>query len=163
MHALRSLRSIRPTPLLKRTAICLWVLVGVACVDRDARPYDEFVQDYQRIASADLGAGEPDAADPKTDTGNATDPDGGEDPEPDRCSETGGDAIDVTFANETGVAGTLVWVDFECNELPYAELAVGGTHAQSTFVGHVWRLVAADRRITQVTVAAGDTTIELQE
>lgn len=62
---------------------------------------------------------------------------------PGSCSEAGnlGPAT-VVFANETGADGSLYWVDPDCIESAYAQLALGDIHQQATFVGHVWVLRA---------------------
>ncbi len=139
-------------------------LALVSCVDADnARPYDAFVADYQRALNPDLGAfddmGAPDApVDLPPDM-----------PPPDmppadmaqqQCSGAAGTPINVTFVNQTGRAGRMVWVDSQCIPRPYARVGAGSSVAQGTFTRHVWRLVdeTAGQTLGEVTVTQQQTT-----
>ena len=55
----------------------------------------------------------------------------------------------------------LWWVDFNCLEVLYSDLApIGGSNAQATFQTHVWRLRAAgtEELLEEYVVPTGTTT-----
>lgn len=140
-----------------------WVafaLILLSCVDPEARSYDDFVEDYERVVRAEPEGPDVGAVD------MSSGPDMGEvdpvEPFPDVCSPAGGDSITVNFVNTTSTTGVLVWVDFDCDQVEYARIEPGGAHQQSTFVGHVWRLNdESGDALDQAIVEAGDGTIEL--
>ena len=64
-------------------------------------------------------------------------------PDPDTiCSATGSPpAVTITFVNDAPCPLELWWVNFNCNEELYGVLTPGGgSIAQGTFEGHVWRI-----------------------
>lgn len=131
----------------------------IACVDHDARPYDQYVRDYSQIH--DIALPEDDAGPQEDDAGPREEDAATTRPLPTTCSPSGGDAVEVTFVNAGSVDGTLTWVDFDCEDRPYAELAVGAAHRQSTFTGHVWRLVTPTQVLDEVTVTVGNITVAM--
>lgn len=138
----------------------MFTLILFSCVDPEARSYDDFVEDYERVVSVEpkgVDAGAADmSAEPDMDDVDPVEP------IPDVCSPAGGDSITVDFVNETTKTGVLVWVDFDCEQVEYARIEPGGEHRQSTFVGHVWRLNdESGDALVQAIIEPGDSTIEL--
>jgi hypothetical protein len=55
------------------------------------------------------------------------------------CSASSpGSTHSLHVQNNTAGAVSVIWVDTTCVEVPYAELAPGGAHDQTTGLGHVW-------------------------
>ena len=112
-----------------------------ACLDRSARPYDEYVDEIERLEEQgllDTGV------DPDTDTDTDTDSDTDTDTEPPRydqlCGEDGGAEVTVTFVNASEVAADLYVVPSSCQPQNVVLLTVGQEAAYVTSVGAVWRL-----------------------
>ena len=55
-----------------------------------------------------------------------------------RPSRNGGDETAIRFHNESVGNIRLFWLDTDGERKPYGEIRPGATHAQHTFVGHVW-------------------------
>lgn len=133
-----------------RAVVCaLAGLVALpACLEDNARPYDEYLGDLAELVDAGVDAG-----DEPTDAG------------PPLCSDPApGAAITVEFVNRTGRNGRLVWANEQCVTVQYAQLDNGATHVQPTYVGHAWRLLreTTDTIVGQVIVADGQTMVTFE-
>lgn len=88
-----------------------------------------------QLDSAALGDGA-DGADGSADGTDGTDGAGVDDWP---CSASSpGSTHSLHVQNNTEGAVSVIWVDTTCVEVPYAELAPGGAHDQTTGLGHVW-------------------------
>lgn len=57
------------------------------------------------------------------------------------CSQRVGAAVTLTFKNNLADRSVaLFWVDFQCNEIRYRDIAPGASYQQPTYVGHPWRM-----------------------
>ena len=122
----------------------LAVALLTGCIDPEkGRSYDEFLADYR---ARGFDAGPVDPVDMEQDAPPAVE----------RCSVNGGAAVTVEFVNDTSADADLYWVDPECERFRYASLAVGATHEQSTFVGHVWRLYVGNAVLGELVVDSPD-------
>ncbi len=55
------------------------------------------------------------------------------------CSASSpGSTHSLRVQNNTAGAVSVIWVDTTCAEVPYAEVAPGAAHDQTTGLGHVW-------------------------
>ena len=55
------------------------------------------------------------------------------------CSASSpGSTHSLHVQNNTEGAVSVIWVDTTCAEVPYAEVAPGAAHDQTTGLGHVW-------------------------
>lgn len=130
---------------VSRRALFLLATLGTAvwgaCLESDARPYEDYLADL------------PEQVDPIA-------PDAG----PPLCTETSGAAITVEFVNRTGRNGRLVWANELCATMQYATIRNGEMHSQGTYVGHAWRLLRADddQILDQVIVGEGQTSVTFQ-
>lgn len=80
------------------------------------------------------------------------------------CTRTTGAAMSIELRNETIEPIRLYWVDGQCQEVRYGEIAAGQSVAQSTFVGHVWRLKHPTKgwMLREVTVSPATPTVRLR-
>lgn len=82
----------------------------------------------------------------------------------DVCSANEGASMQWTITNDRAGPVKTWWVDFECDELPYADIAPGETARQMSFVGHVWRIrdVATGQLVAEVVLEADGQITELR-
>jgi VHL beta domain len=127
-----------------RAGCLLLVALSTGCL-REARPYEDYLEDLARLP--DAGTGTRDAT---VDAGPL-------------CSQMSSfQAIDVTFSNRTGMNGDLIWIKADCMPMPFAMVDSNVDLTLGTFIGHVWRLEmrGSDQIIGgEVRIAANQTTV----
>lgn len=109
------------------------LLLSSGCFYSNTRPYEAFLEDLGAVPTdTPSPTGTPDTA-PPTPTG---------DPPPayDRCSELGGDGLQVTFINQTGVVVDLYYITADCEPLNTALMPLGARETRPTAIGEVWRV-----------------------
>ena len=120
--------------------LCLALVGLLAACAPDGRPLDDYLADEARRRDAMIEAdAAPADASPEIDAGPASDAG-----PPPVCSAMTREAVIVRFTNNTARDLTLHWVDFECAEVFYFDLAAGDWRIVDTFVGHAWRLRDAE-------------------
>jgi dipeptidyl-peptidase 4 len=64
----------------------------------------------------------------------------------------------VTFVNNTGKKLEMFWIDLNGNAKSYGTICAGSSRGQSTFVGHVWRMVdhTTGKTVAIYSAPAGD-------
>lgn len=65
-------------------------------------------------------------------------------------------ATSIVFENRRATEVEIFWVDFAGQEKSYQRLRAGSTAAQSTFVGHVWRVREGGNLVGSVVGAPGE-------
>jgi len=82
----------------------------------------------------------------------------------DNCSRTTGAAISMLVRNDTAERIRLYWVNGQCQEVQYGEIAAGRSVTQPTYVGHVWRLKHATKgwMLREVTASPATPTVRLR-
>jgi hypothetical protein len=128
--------------VVRLAAIAVLFAGLVACLDlSDARPYDEFLADLERLeVDADTDADTDSDVDTDTDTDADTDVDTGPPFEPTLCSEDGGAPASVTFVNVSGEPGDLYWIPSDCSEVNIVLMPPGASETLNTFIGHAFWL-----------------------
>jgi hypothetical protein len=112
-----------------------------ACLDVDARPYEEYLAELDRLD----GLNDTDDSDNSDDSdinADTDDTDDTDDPgfEPSLCSEDGGVAQTVSFGNLAGVHADLYWVPSDCQPVTMLLIAAGESGSLNTQVGHAFWL-----------------------
>ncbi len=69
-------------------------------------------------------------------------------------SRNGGDAVSITFANQTNGPLALFWVDGDSVRHAYGALAPGETRQVGTYAGHTWLLTRPDNGASWVAFVA---------
>lgn len=143
------------------------ILGGVlllGCVDPEARPYEEYVADYERLQngtfSNNQSTNNQSNGTTNQNTANQTN-NGSNNAYP--CSPDGGASIDITIRNATEYPADLFWVAFDCEELQYGTLLPDQVRSQQTFVGHVWILKIINTTLAWGVVEEGTTELVLGE
>jgi hypothetical protein len=82
----------------------------------------------------------------------------------DNCTRTTGTEISVLVRNDTAEPVMLYWVNAQCEEVQYGEIAAGHSAIQPTYVGHVWRMKHATKgwMLREVTASLATRTVRLQ-
>ncbi len=142
----------------------LSAILLVGCVDPEARPYEEYVEDYERLQNGETlnnqstnnqsnGSTNQNTSNQTNNASNNTYP----------CSPDGGASIDITIRNATEYPADLFWVSFDCEELQYGTLLPDQVRSQQTFVGHVWILKIINTTLAWGVVEEGTTELVLGE
>jgi len=76
------------------------------------------------------------------------------------CSE-GSTAVPWSLRNNTGSALDMYYLDHQCKEVFYGQVAAGATRQQQSYVGHRWRLKTAgsEKVAGETTVLRGETAV----
>jgi hypothetical protein len=140
---------------MQKTVSIVLIAIGTlisGCLAEEARSYEAFLEDLERLESRPPDAGDTSTEDAVEDTGDAIAVDASEDAVdeevgPDMCSaQQAGAAIEVTFVNQTDQHADLYWVDAACTEHNQVLIRRGESADQQTYVGHVFRLKGAFSR-----------------
>ncbi|MCA9291378.1 MAG: DPP IV N-terminal domain-containing protein, partial [Phycisphaerales bacterium] len=70
-----------------------------------------------------------------------------------RPSRQTGPTTEIRFVNRTAAPVHVFWIDASGESKSYGTIEAGGTRAQHTFAGHVWRITNEDERTIAVFVA----------